>query len=286
MPGPTTATDLAAGSVAMVAGARYVYEPMQVFKNTCTTMKMGKGEKSIYIPKFGTIVAQSLTDGIDMTQSQTLSITGTTHSTNEVGCKVIITKKLRQQLKEDAYRAAGKVGGNAMGKKMDQDGLTLYSGLDSGLGSSTIVFTLGYAAAAVTQCTGQAEPAPFPMSFVLHPYTLHTIVDALATPGTSNIPPDYQKAVLQNHFGGIIKMNGVPVFHDSNISIDTNNNAYSALYSKSAFIYVVGWEPDSWVVYDDSLRGWEVGIVADYAMVEEDGGYGRYLLFDATAPTS
>jgi len=262
------------------------YEPIQVFKNTCTVHRMGKGEKSYYLPKFGTITANNLTDGIDMTQSQTLSITGTTHTTNEAGCKVIITKKLRQQLKEDAYRAAGKVIGNAMGKKMDKDGLTLYSGLDSGLSNANTAFGLGYAAAAVTQCVGQSEPAPMPMSFVLHPYTLNTIVDALATPGTSNIPSDYQKAVLQNHFAGIIKMNGIPVFHDSNISIDATNDAYGAVYSKLAFIQVVGWEPDTWVVYDDSLRGWEIGIVADYAMVEEDGGYGRYLLFDATAPTS
>ena len=282
----TTAADLAAGSVAMVGAARYTYEPIQVFKNTVTVMRMGKGEKSLYIPKFGTVIAEGLTDGVDMANDQLLTITGTTHSTNEAGCKVIVTKKLRAQLREDAYRAAGKVIGNAMGKKMDQDGLTLYSGLDSGLSNANTAFGLGYAAAAVTQCIGQAEPAPMPMAFVLHPYTLNTIVDAIATPGTSHMPADYQEAVLKNHFAGIIKMNGISVFHDANISIDSDNDAYGSLYSKSAFIYVVGWEPDTWLVYDDSLRGWEIGIVADYAMVEEDGGYGRYLLFDATAPTS
>ena len=37
---------------------------------------------------------------------------------------------------------------------------------------------------------------------------------------------------------------------------------------------------------DKSLRGYEIGIVADYACVEEDDGYARYLLFDATAPTT
>jgi len=282
----TTAADVAAGSVAMIGTARYTYEPVQVFKNTCDVRRMGKGEKSIFIPKFGTVTCNDLTDGIDMTEAQTLTLDGTTHTTDEAGCKVIITRKLVAQLREDAYRAAGKVIGNGMGKKMDKDGLTLYSGLDNGLGSASTTFTLGHAAAAVTQCIGQSEPAPFPMSFVLHPYTLNTIVDALATPGTSNMPPEYQKSVLENHFGGIIKMNGVPVFHDSNITIDSENDAYGAVYSKAAFIYVVGWEPDTWIEFKASLRGWEIGIVADYAMVEEDGGYGRYLLFDATAPTS
>ena len=247
---------------------------------------MAKGEKSYYVPKFGTITVEGLTDGVDMANSQTLTITGTTHTTNEAGAKVIVTKKLRNQFTTDVATAAGKVIGNAMGKKMDQDGLTLYSGIDSGLSNANTAFGLGYAAAAVTQLIGQAEPAPMPMAFVLHPYTLNTIVDAIATPVTSHMPGDYQKAVLENHFAGIIKMNGVPVFHDSNISIDSSDDAYGALYSKAAFIYVVGWEPDTWMVYDDSLRGWEIGIVADYAMVEEDGLYGRYLLFDCTSPTS
>ncbi len=282
----TTAADLAAGSRAMIGAARYTYEPIQVFKNTVSVHTMGKGEKSYYVPKFGTIAVERLTDGIDMSNSQTLSITGTTHTTNETGAKVVVTKKLRQQFTEDVARAAGKVIGNAMGKQMDVDGVTLYSGLDSGLSNANTAFGLGYAAAAVTQCIGQAEPAPMPMAFVLHPYTLNTIVDAIATPGTSHMPASYQESVLQNHFAGIIKMNGIPVFHDSNISIDSSDDAYGAIYSKATFIYVVGWEPDTWIVYKDSLRGWEIGIVADYAMVEEDGTYGRYLLFNATAPTS
>ena len=222
-----------------------------------------------------------------MANSQTLTITGTTHTTNEAGAKVIVTRKLKQQFTEDVARAAGKVIGNSMGKKMDVDGLTLFSGINSGLGSGSTSFGLGYAAAAVSQCIGQAEPAPMPMAFVLHPYTLNYIVDLIGTPVTAiPMPPDYQMAVLQNHFAGIVKMNGIPVFHDSNVPIATSTYAYSALYSKAAFIYVVGWEPDTWIVYDDSLRGWEIGIVADYAMVEEDGGYGRYLYFNADAPTS
>jgi len=283
----TTGADLAAGSKAMIGACRYTYEPIQVFKNTVSVHRMAQGEKSYYVPKFGTIVAERLTDGIDMTNSQTLTITGTTHTTNETGAKVIVTRKLKQQFTEDVARAAGKVIGNSMGKQMDVDGLTLFSGIDSGLGSGSTTFGLGYAAAAVSQCIGQDEPAPMPMAFVLHPYTLNDIVDAIATPGSSaTMPQDYQMAVLQNHFAGIIKMNGIPVFHDSNIPIASVTYAYSALYSKEAFIYVVGWEPDTWIVWKDSLRGWEIGIVADYAMVEEGGTYGRFLYFNAAAPTS
>jgi len=283
----TTAADLAAGSVAMVGEARFTIEHQAVFTNTVNKMKMGQGEKSIYIPKFGTVTCQDLTDGVDMANAETLAITGTTHTTDEAGCKVVVTKRLRNNLKAPAFRAAGKVIGNAMQKKIDTDGLALYSGLDSGLSKATYSFTLGYFAAAVTQCIGQSEPCPMPMALVAHPYLLHPLIDLLATPAnTAPVADDYQMAVLRNHFMGIDKLYGIPVFRDANASIDTSDDSYGAIYSKAAFIYITGYEIENWVVYDDSLRGWEIGIVHDYAMVEEDGTYGRYLLFDAIAPTS
>ena len=283
----TTAADLAAGSVAMIGMARYTYEHQQVFKETVTEMKLGAGEKSLYIPKFGTVTCEDLTDGVDMSNSQTMSISGTTHTTDEAGCKVVVTKKLRSQLKEDAYRAAGKVIGNAMGKKMNTDGNTLYSGFSSGLGADAATCSPGYLAAAITQLVGQSEPAPEPYAVVLHPYHLNYLVDSLSVPSTSNVPPDYQMDVLMKHWRGVDKLYGAPIFSDGTIAITSaTTTAYGAVYSKSAFIYLVGWEPDNWIVYDDSLRGWEIGIVADYAMVEEDDGYGRYLLFECDVPTS
>jgi hypothetical protein len=249
-------------------------------------MSLGAGNKSQFIPKFGTVTAKDLTDGVDMTEAQSLTITGTTHETDEAGCKIVITKKLRNQLKEDAYRAAGKVIGNAMAKKIDQDGLTLFSGLDTSLGGAGTTFSIDYMLAAVSQCMGQSEPIPDPIYCVIHPYQLHEIVDLLATPSTNTVSDEIFTAALKQYWRGNEKLFGVPVFSTGNISVDSLDDAYGAVFSKLAFIYLVGWEPDTWVEYDGSLRGWEIGIVADYGMVEEDGTYGRALLFDATAPTS
>ena len=282
----TTAADLASGQIAMVGQARYTYEHQAVCTNLFTRMTLASGEKSLYIPKFGGVTAKDLTDGVDMTEAQSLTITGTTHTTDEAGCKVVITKKLRSQLKEDAYRAAGKVIGNAMGKKIDQDGLSLFTGLTSGVGVTTNTFSIDYMQAAVTQCYAQAEPVPLPMVCVLHPTHLHEVVDLLATPSTNTVSDSWYNKALQDYWRGNDKLFGVPIFSDGNIALTSASDAYGAVFSKMAFIYLVGWEPDTWVEYDGSLRGWEIGIVADYAMVEEDGTYGRYLLFAATVPTS
>lgn len=282
----TVAADLAAGQIAMVGEARFTYEHRAVMTNLVTRMQLEPGEKSKYIPKFGSVTAYDLTDGVDMADSETLIITGITHTTDEAGCKVIVTHKLRNQLKADAYRAAGFIIGNGMGKKIDKDGLTLFSGIDSGLGAATTTFSLGYLAAAVAQLMGQTEPVPQPYACVLHPYTINAIVDAISWPGTNNIPPDLQMDMLKGYWRGNEKFYNVPIFGDGNIVPDSDDDAYGAVFSKMCYIYLVGWEPENWVEEDKSLRGFEIGIVADYAMVEENGTYGRYLLFDAAAPTS
>lgn len=282
----TSAADLTNGQIAMVGQARYTYEHSTLCTKLFTRMTLGAGEKSLYIPKFGTVTASDLTDGVDMTDAQQLAITGTTHTTDEAGCKVIITRKLRNQLKEDAYKAAGKVIGNAMMKKIDQDGLTLFSGIDSGVGAAAATFSYDYLRAAVSQCYAQSEPVPLPIVSVLHPNHYDEIVNDIGTPGTSNIPPNMQDDYMRYYYRGTEKLWGTQIYVSGNITADSEDDAYGAVFSKSAFIYLVGWEPENWLEEDKSLRGWEIGIVADYSMVEEDGTYGRYLLFDAATNTA
>src|SRR3990167_1969803 len=167
---PTDATDLTNGQIAMVAKARYTYEHVAVCTNLFNKMTLGPGEKSKYIPKFASGgAAQDLTDGVDMTQETALTITGTTHTTDEAGCKVIITKKLRNQLKEDAYSAAGKIIGNMIGRKIDTDGVSLFSGLDTSIGAASTTLTLGHLAAAIAGMKGQSEPVPEPYVAAFHP---------------------------------------------------------------------------------------------------------------------
>ena len=284
---PTDASDLTNGQIAMVAKARYTYERVAPTINLFTKMRLEPGEKSKYIPKFASGgAAADLTDGVDMTEETALTITGTTHTTDEAGCKVIITKKLRNQLKEDAYAAAGKIIGNMMGRKMGTDGVALYSGLNTSLGAASTTLTLGLLSAAIAQLEGQSEPVPKPYVFVTHPHAFNAIVDQITTPAASTaaFPSELSLPLLRDYWRGTEKLYGVAMFGDGNIT--AGSATYGALFAPEAFIYLVGWEPETWIEPDASLRGWELGIVADYSMVEEDGTYGRAMLMDATAPTS
>jgi len=126
------------------------------------------------------------------------------------------------------------------------------------------------------------------MSCVIHPYQLHEIIDLIAT-GAYNanfVPQDMMSETIRQYWRGREKLFGTDVFTTGNLAINAAGDSYGAVFNKAAFLYLVGWEPDNWIEEDPSLRGWEIGIVSDYGMVEEDGTYGRYLLFAATKPTS
>ncbi len=282
---PTTASDLTNGQIAMVATARYTFERVAVATNVFTRMVLGPGEKSKFIPKFASGgAAQDLTDGIDMTNETAITITGTTHTTDEAGAKVIVTKKLRNQLKEDAFTAAGIIVGNMIGRKIDTDGVSLFSGIDTIVGTASSVLAIGSIAAAIGQLMGQSEPVPQPYVGVFHPHHLTALVDQLTVPtATLAFPDQLSLPLLQNYWRGQEKLYGVNIFGDGNIV--SGSASHGAIFSPMTFIYLVGWEPENWLEYDPSLRGWEIGVVADYSMVEEDGTYGRGMLFTSIAPT-
>ncbi len=283
---PTAAADLTNGQIAMVATARYTYERIAVTTNVFNKMRLEPGEKSKYIPKFASGgAAQDLTDGIDMTTETAITISGTVHSTDEAGCKVIVTKKLANQLKEDAFVAAGRIVGNMMGRKIDTDGVGLFSGLDTTVGAGGSVLTLGHMAAAIAQMLGQSEPVPQPYVMVHHPHSLNGILDQLTVPSaTLTFPDSLSLPLLREYWRGQEKLYGVNIFADGNITFGNSTNG--ALFSPLAFLYLVGWEPENWLEYDNSLRGWEIGIVADYLMAEEDGAYGRVMLNEGAAPVA
>jgi len=285
MPG-TTAADLTAGQIAMVATARYTYERIAVTANVFNKMMLGPGEKSKYIPKFASGgAAQDLQDGVDMTTETALTITGTVHTTDEAGAKVIITKKLANQLKEDVFVAAGRIVGNMIGRKIDTDGVGLFSGLDTTVGAGGSVLTLGHMAAAIAQMLGQSEPVPQPYVMVHHPHSINGIVDQITVPSaTLTFPDALSLPLLREYWRGQEKLYGVNIFVDGNITFGTSTNG--AMFSPLAFLYLVGWEPENWLEYDNSLRGWEIGIVADYLMAEEDGTYGRVMLNEGAAPVA
>ena len=211
-------------------------------------------------------------------------MTTTSITTTEVGLLVVLTDKMVRQYNEDAMSQVGRLMGEAMGRKIDLDGLAMFSGFNTTMGSAGTTITWGHLTASIAKLW--KVPVNGQLVGVLHPYHLHRLMNALAPVGTYPIPNGLSEALVKNFLAGWDKMAGIPMFRDGNITTDSSDDSYSAVFSKDVVAYTVQKE---WAVEterDASLRGTELVAVADYSFTEINGTYGCYLLFDATAPTA
>jgi hypothetical protein len=270
--------------------ARYTTEHNAVMTGLVEHMRLMKGEKSITVPKVGQMTANTLTDGVDLTQSDDIQMTSVSLTTSEVGLKVILTDKLVRQENEDVFRIVGRQMGDAMARKKDTDLLGLFSGFSVDLGAAGRGFELSNVAATIGRA--KADKVPSPMYIVHHPWAVFGIMqsttlgrgqdEALGVATTSaGFPADLSQEFLKDFYK--FTLNRVPVFEDGNITVDGSNDAVGGLFAKESLVLVesVGFNTER--ERDASLRATELVVTADYGVFELDDAYGYALTFQAAA---
>ena len=274
----------------IIAAVRYTQvqgTPMAGLMNT-TAGRAGMAD-TLNNPKFGSLTAYGATEGTALAQAQQLSDTNVTVSASEIVVDVILTDKLVRTSSLDLYRSAGRIMGDAMNKKLDQDLLSLLDGLDTSLGSAGTTAAVGYYLAAVARLQSQSEPAPPPFYHVIHGFQFRTIADDLlalssAAFGTQTPVPNVAQAVFENYT--MARMFGVPIVVDNNISVDSSDDAKGGTFSRDAFKFY-DWMPLTVKRQDDiGMRGTRLMLVRDYGYGELVGTFGFEQYFDASTPTS
>jgi hypothetical protein len=254
-------------------------------------MRLGKGEKSVTVPKVGQMTATVLSDGVDMADSADIGMTSTSLTTGEVGLKVILTDKLVRQENEDAFRIVGRQMGDAVARKKDLDVLALFSALNSGtdLGSAGRDMEIGNASTLVA--FAKANKFPKPYHIVHHPWaTFHVGLSMLGfaggnaagvpAAGIAGLPSSLGEALLRDFFE--FSISGVPVYQDGNISEDGSGDGIGAVFSREAMVYLesVGFNTER--ERDASLRATELVVTCDYGVFELDDSYGAPVTFQVS----
>jgi len=251
--------------------------------------------KNVNLPYFGTVTARALTEGVDMIASETMSDTLVTITPAEVGCKLILTDKLVRDDNEDIKAAAGRILGNAMEVKRDQDLLALLASGTNSLGSGGTA-TLGQVAAARAILKGNpvtsGGPAPGQFGIVHHPYVTLDLVDVFtpvipAAGTTTAMGSALTDDVIRNY--GIGRIMGMPWIEDGNIDITTvAASAYGGCFAMGNGGAIVLATALEWAVEperDASLRATELNIVGEYGVGQYLAGWTVTLAHDATTPT-
>ncbi len=251
--------------------------------------------KNVNIPIFGTVVAKSLTEGVDNITSETMSDTSVTITPGEVGCKIILTDKLVRDNNEDIKAAAGRLLGQAMEIKRDQDLLGQFASAGTTLGSGSTA-TMGQFAAARAIIKGNPVSSGGPWTgslvAVIHPYVTLDIVDIL-TPlvpiagSAATFTSGLADEVLRNY--GVGRLFSMPIIEDGNIDTTTiANTAKGGVFATGEGSGIVLATANEWSVEperDASLRATELNVTGEYGVGIYESDWIVTMNHDATLPS-
>ena len=285
MPQTATTGSLENAQKIILASARYTEEHNAPAMNLIEKFTLAKGAKQVTVPKVGQMNMSDLVDGLDIVDEEQIGMTTVDLTAAEVGAKIIITDKLARQSSENVFSIIGRQLGDGMARKKDVDVLALYSGFSTDIGAAGRSMSLANVSATVAYAKGKKFGSQ--VYIVQHPFAVWDIDNTAVTASTTYpVPAGWSSDLLGNFFSGLRPINGVPIFEDGNISIDSNDDAVGVCADKSALAVLMSADTRTERQRDASLRATEVVITADYGVFELDDSKGVALTLDAGTPAT
>ena len=231
--------------------------------------------------------AQAITENTVLDNPQQYDDSAITITPSMVQIQTFISDKSRRNVNNRVLAQMGKMPGEAMMRKKDEDGLTAAdASTQMGLGGTPV--QVGDVAAARYIITSNAtEPGPMPISGVFHGFCIKDFFDELVSGiGTYPVPDGSSATVFQSGF--TLPIAGVTIFEDGNISIDgTSDDAKNFVFSKSAWVLVEGM-----TIRTEPRREPHIAGGGDSLFMTDEYAYGlrlanwtREFIGDATAPS-
>jgi len=242
-------------------------------------------------PKYSTVTAYGLTEGVDMSQAQQVTDSNVAVAASEVGVQVVPTRKSMRTVGSDRLlRDLGKIMANAMIVKTETDFGTLIDGFANVTGADGSAATLGQMRAGIAQIRGASEPQHdiAGIQAICHPYTWHDLSTGGRPILTADLPFPGEGTAEQfrtNPMPTRMEVDGTTLSISTNLATSSTNVRNGVMHRDAALIYIFEAEhldPE----YDASGRWTEMNLVMDYGYGELNDLFGREWDADITAPTS
>ena len=282
-----TTGNLESAQRTIIATARYTEEHNAPAMSLIESMNLPKGASTITVPKVGQMSMDDLVDGVDIIDEEEIGMTTIDLTASEVGAKIILTDKLVRQMAQNVFAIIGRQLGDGMARKKDTDVHALYSGLNGGttLGAAGATMSLANVAGSIAYT--KANKFGSQVYILQHPNAVFDIANtAVTASATYPVPDGWSSDLLGNFFSGLRPLNGVPIFEDGNLAVDSSDDAIGVIAAKDALVVLNSVETRTERQRDVSLRATEVVMTADYGVFELDDSRGAPLTFDAAAPAT
>ncbi len=288
--GWTTTSALADSLDDVRSSARIVREYEGVMPQLVTKETLGEGVGLSWQEiKYNALTAQAVTETTELDNPQQIADSLITITPTVVGLETFITDRVQKRISKKGFAKIGTLGQNAIQRKKDQDGLTLFASAtgtsDPGAGNTMVS---GYIASAVANITGNTtEPGNPPIRCVLHPFQIKDLYDELvAGIGTYVVNEGPTARVFSQGFN--LPVAGCEIYPDGNITIDGSDDANGGVFAQEGIILVQGRAPRVIDVRNEKRGGggYHVYHYDEYAYGIRLSNWVWLMCSDCTAPTS
>lgn len=280
MANETTSTSLNDLLPSIVAEAMFVASERSIMRGLVKnfSLPMGSG-KTITVPRYPIQTAAAVNEGTDL-ENTSVTTDGAVLTVAEIGIMTTVTDYARMTSASNVIADVGRVFGEAIARKMDQDLLALFDGFSTTLGDGTAAIT----AAAVAQAVAKLRANAVPMDqifCVLHPNIAYDLKANITNTFVNPNPGIIQNEAMATGYVGTLF--GVPVFETSNMAnTGTAGDYKGGVFHRDALGLALLQDIKIETQRDASLRADEVVATAVYGVGELYDGYGVELHYDSS----
>jgi len=243
----------------------------------------GQPGKAAHVGIYPTIATSSITSGENSdATATTITATEKTFTATEVAIMATLTDMARDSTADDSAAAIGRILGETLARKVDEDIAALFSGFSS---SGTVVagtseLTPDDILNAIAQLRANSVVGPY--IGVFHPYQTYNLRKVLANAGAATTPAlsDVGNEVLRGGYIG--RLFGVDIY-ESAVVTGTSAGAYvGAVMHQDALVFAMKKDLVIETQRDASLRATEIVASMSYAVGELFDLHGVKIVTDAS----
>ena len=239
--------------------------------------------KAAHVGIYPTLATSVVTSGENSDASaQTITATEKTFTATEIAVMATLTDLARDSTADDSAAAIGRILGETLAKKVDEDIAALFSGFSSSATTAAGVseLTPDDILSAIAQLRANSVTGPY--IGVFHPYQTYNLRKVLANAGAATVPSlsDVGNEVLRGGYIG--RLFGVDIY-ESAVVTGTSAGAYvGAVMHQDALAFCLKKDVIIETQRDASLRATEIVASMSYAVGELFDLHGVKITTDAS----
>ena len=262
----------------IVAEAQFVIQEKSIMRNLVKNYTIAGGGKSVEVPIYAAVAAGAVNEAADLANTA-INPSSVTITAAEVGVMTTLTDLARNSAPRNVAADIGRLFGEAIAKKMDQDLLALFDGFSTAVGTDSAALSAAtiFNAASTLRALGLPVDETY---CVLHPKVAFDLKSGL-TNTFAGLSTDLSNEALRGGFIGQIA--GIKIFETGNMSnTGTGGDFKGGMFHKDALGLAMMQDIKIETQRDASLRADEIVATAVYGVGELHDSYGVEVLADSS----